>query len=164
MNKSSTICMILAVNVPTLVLWLAGVLPGRTALLLLAFYGILTAASFLIAGSLAYPKEKEAMTMKKVSGSRPPKTRGSWTAPSGVPPKAPPSASLAPLPSSGLLPARHFSRYGTFGVELALPAPADEVQRTIRLGVDLAADRAVTVACEIRNGVVHLLATHELDR
>lgn len=59
MNKFSTICMILAVNVPTLVLWLAGVLPGRTALLLLAFYGILTAASFLIAGSLAYPKEKK---------------------------------------------------------------------------------------------------------
>lgn len=52
MDKPAAIGMGLAITVPTITLWLAGVLPGRTALVLLMVYGVLAAASFLIASNI----------------------------------------------------------------------------------------------------------------
>lgn len=60
MHKTSAIGMALAVTLPTIILWLAGALPGSTALLLLTIFGVLTALSFFIADTLtkAITKEK----------------------------------------------------------------------------------------------------------
>lgn len=52
MDKPAVIGMGLAISLPTIILWLAGVLPGQTALILLMVYGVLTAASFLLACSI----------------------------------------------------------------------------------------------------------------